>query len=790
MTDRFPLLVGVTGRREFSKDAQANDRLAQDVADRLRATFDWLDRKFPKMPKVLLSGGAMGTDLLAVDEALRGRQDWSVVLVLPFCPKLFEQDFPPNSPTLKRFQELTAAQRDPRVQVRKLPPLHTSAGHIATNLELRRGVTGYDCVLRRNHYEQVGQFIAETAMILIGVMDDNTPATTSQANGATSRIVAFRRAGRADPPGEDVARRSQLLGEPPSQLVRPPAGPVWLIEPRNPPPWPDPPVRVLPPLTDRSVERVYCGRPGADMPIVTEHEDFIERAWARWTDCFLDLRDRLVGDPVVSVRGAERRAFFTSLRLPLAFQRFQWRRDREDRKRQKREMREKGDCYRATSPADTSSNPAETLSRLRKAVSGVQQAVSPAVTWCFRLVASLFVLAVATPEGFAKLAPHVAEMLFGYVGALIAIGLLVFVVQRRRWQPVAEDYRSVAEMFRVQASWWAAGLADRVDRIHLQGADRDLSGSRDAARSMLNWIWLRSPWPTAQPKEMYWTIVRDQTWQGLNGQRPTRELAAASPNPEPSDWIGGQVRYYARNHKARERRIERREIATWFLFIGSGCLAAILTVLLWVPQLFATLHCMVAGPCRLLVIIGGILLALACLVIRLYMPHRPSLLRAFETWLLAGVAASCLAIALAATATLDIWPQLHNVAAHAAQSADAHHDSHGTHATVAGCKPAHPHIFQNLTIVTFVVLTALAGAIRFLTEKLGLEAEALAYRDALGKFEAAERILARNWDADAKAPRDIAAAQALVRELGIQALRENETWLRAHRERPLSPVIG
>ncbi len=796
MTDRFPLLVGVTGKREFSEDAQANDRLAQAVADRLRATFNWLDRKFPNMPKVLLSGGALGTDLLAVDEALRGRSDWSVVLVLPYNRKLFEKDFPSDSPMLKRFQELTACGGYPRVQVRELPPLRTEAGQFTTETELKHDRAGHASTPRHNHYEQVGQFIAETAMILIGVMDDSTRANTSQANGATSRIVAFRRAGRADPAGEDVARRSQLLGTPASHLMRPPAGLVWLIEPRKPPPWPDPPVRALPPLTDRSVERVYAGLPGADMPIVPEHEDFIERAWTRLADRCFDLRDQLVGDPIVSMRGVERAFFFESLRLPLAFRRFQQSRDRQDRKRRKREKREKGEHYRVTSAIETRPTPATTLNRLRRSVSDVQQTVSPAVTWCFRLVATLFVLAVATLEGFAKLAPHVPEMLFGYVGALIAIGLLVFVVERRRWQPVAEDYRSVAEMCRVQAAWWAAGLPDRVDRIHLQGADRDLSGSRDAARSMLNWIWLRSSWKTAKPEELHWTIVRNHTWQGLNGKRPTRMLAAAPREIQPSDWIGSQIRYYARNHEARERRIHKREIGTWFLFIGSGCLAAILTVLLSVPSLFDAVNYMVAGPCRFLVVIGGTLLALACLVIRLYVPHRSPLLRALETWVLAGAAASCLAIALAALATSEIWHYHHDGATHVVNITDALHGSH----VVAPSDVAHnadvirksdvAHTFQNLTIVTFVVLTALAGAIRFLTEKFGLEAEALAYRDALGKFEAAERILATNWDSATNEPACPQSAQALVRELGIQALRENETWLRSHRERPLSPVIG
>jgi hypothetical protein len=89
-----------------------------------------------------------------------------------------------------------------------------------------------------------------------------------------------------------------------------------------------------------------------------------------------------------------------------------------------------------------------------------------------------------------------------------------------------------------------------------------------------------------------------------------------------------------------------------------------------------------------------------------------------------------------------------------------------------------------------VVLSAAAGALRYLMERLNVEAEALEYRDARGRFERAERHLARGSDPGTGAPADEEAAKRVVYELGCLALAENEAWLKSRRERPLTPVVG
>jgi hypothetical protein len=96
----------------------------------------------------------------------------------------------------------------------------------------------------------------------------------------------------------------------------------------------------------------------------------------------------------------------------------------------------------------------------------------------------------------------------------------------------------------------------------------------------------------------------------------------------------------------------------------------------------------------------------------------------------------------------------------------------------------------NVVISALVVLYASAGAMRYLMERLNIEAEALEYRDARARFELAERRLAPGSDPVSGAPADEDAAQRLVHELGRLALAENEAWLKSRRERPLTPIVG
>jgi hypothetical protein len=92
---------------------------------------------------------------------------------------------------------------------------------------------------------------------------------------------------------------------------------------------------------------------------------------------------------------------------------------------------------------------------------------------------------------------------------------------------------------------------------------------------------------------------------------------------------------------------------------------------------------------------------------------------------------------------------------------------------------------EELLILAAVLTTSFAGAIRFVSDKLSWEAELEAYEHAHDLFTRAERRLTQLSPVAAGRQR-----LGLIEDLVGEALRESETWLRAHRERPLEPVVG
>ena len=91
--DTFPLLVGVSGKRSFDPHAEMEQAIRDRVARRLRETLTFIDDALPNTPKVLLIGGAYGTDLIAAKVALALGEAWSVAVVLPYAEQLFRTRF-------------------------------------------------------------------------------------------------------------------------------------------------------------------------------------------------------------------------------------------------------------------------------------------------------------------------------------------------------------------------------------------------------------------------------------------------------------------------------------------------------------------------------------------------------------------------------------------------------------------------------------------------------------------------------------------------------------------------
>jgi hypothetical protein len=755
---RYPILIGVSGKRNFDKSSVAADCVvAEALADRFRAVFEALDQDLPETPKVLLTGAAFGTDLIAAETALQLGDNWAVAAVLPFDRVLFEEDFQPDEqPWRDRYAAHARAfervlgstdNPNPRVLVRELPRLAVESGGVATADQLSRQSTRHDKTLRRNHYEQVGQFIAEISTVMIAVTSGDVQPETAEANGGTARIVAYRRAGCPDAVGTAVARRSAVLRHEWPSVSLPPAGHVWLMDPRKMERTGRYPVKVLPPLLDRSVDDVYAGHPGEDM--AQEHEAYIGPL-RKLTTTLRAAAMRLGGDDPES--GAALRRLRASLAVARGFERFH------------REEPRTVDVAAAATSVELSpiANVPDALNAARSRISARQREVNFYVRRDFYSLASLFVLAVIIFEIYAKMFHDSAWLLGSYLVILVGIGLMALRGRWLLWEAVAEDYRAVAEILRVQRAWWSAGVTARVDREHLQGVDQDLAPIRDCAKMIIAWILLRHGWKAR-------ATVRD--WAQVRGTSAQPRILLGRKKP-PDDWVGGQLWYFTNNGENRETRVHIVDAASWCLFVVSGALAAVLWTWIAFPSGMSMFEHLahVRLPSWASFVGFDISLPLWLLLAVLAIGFRVwnhDIRQGSGAVLLTGALGALAAVAFA-LALIGAGPLI------AAATGVPDPDLAVKYAVLAG----------------LVVLSAAAGALRYLMERLNVEAEALEYRDARGRFERAERHLARGSDPATGTPADEEAAKRVVYELGCLALAENEAWLKSRRERPLTPVVG
>jgi len=82
---------------------------------------------------------------------------------------------------------------------------------------------------------------------------------------------------------------------------------------------------------------------------------------------------------------------------------------------------------------------------------------------------------------------------------------------------------------------------------------------------------------------------------------------------------------------------------------------------------------------------------------------------------------------------------------------------------------------------------AVAGALRFVADKSSWSAELTGYEHARAHFTRGQAALLDAGPAEGPAEGE---RRQIILALGAEALRENETWLREHRERPLEPIVG
>jgi hypothetical protein len=758
-----PILVGITGKRR--------NRLEQlgvseaDVRTKLQRAFDFLETLTPNSPKLLLCGMADGVDEIAAklviatinDETGRRKfHNWLVVGLLPLPEAAFVDDFPANEGRRWWYYELDEISRGfvrlmPLETLAK-PPAAAAGGVIAeasyTADELRR-LPDQPNPARTAHYEQLGLVLAERSTVLIAVMP---AAEVPNLLGGTAQVVAHRLNGwRSDWPPPDaasVAAASKEFVVPPD-LAASGSNDVWLV-----------PIGATDGKPNGVDLRLLRGRQEVqkrwpcplddaghhDASLVKRDLERVARsAKELWSGRFDGTdRDVLIHDGQPFLQRASSRS-----RVFKAVETF-------NRRAATVEVREppSWDQSIAANPTDPRRwSSIAAADCLRRALSDVQVVHKRMVRFTIVALGVLAWLSIFFLEFYLELHGESGALLpLVYVVIVATMTALLWVARRRSWSAVAEDYRMVAEALRVQIAWWQFGLIrrhERVDQRALRYDTGEFQLLRQSLATVLDAISLsHAALPAVQPGERLPPAVDD--WIGVAGP--------------PSS---GQIRYQSKTAQGRKRIYDRFEFWVWICFGGALGMAIGLALHALhdaahsqiLDRLTDALRGTVFERLVPLGLAGGFVVWLV-IVGREHFEGKAegvTAKRVFQS-LGPGIVA---ATAIVVTWHIGRWDHL------------LLHESLGTAA---------------------LLLLALAGAIKYVSEKVGVEAEAQGAAEASVIYSRARRALDR-IDCDVAAKRiDVAQAnprrERIVLDLGQYALTETESWLRSHRERPLHPPVG
>jgi hypothetical protein len=397
------------------------------------------------------------------------------------------------------------------------------------------------------------------------------------------------------------------------------------------------------------------------------------------------------------------------------------------------------------------------LSELMHVLSTIQMDMNRRLKWTFWSLAGLFCVAFFMFE--AQIDLNERWGVFGYIAALI-LGIAIYkFAWARRWQPFAQDYRAVAEAFRVQVAWWNCGLVGprhRVDRFYLCGASGSLGLVRAAIRHMIDAAELRS------------CQERRPTNRSAPNAHPGSDGAHKGDEPPPPwddglRWTEEQIAYLDNRLGKRRTAVSFVDAVSWFLIVASLGPEVAVAINTFGGDVIAPLIEGRLGPLR-----SGILLAVVIPAIGLtfLLSAAPWVfsrsawadrtMRTFETPNLTVSAAAGLLLALGVYLC----------------------------AALAGTE----RVSAGLLIFSGVLVASVAYAMQFVSDQLAWAGEMRSYEDALGVFRKADSALKAIDRANIDAAEKKVQRDTIIEALGLEALKENEGWLRAHRERPLEPL--
>ena len=640
----------------------------------------------------------------------------------------------PREVYLEDFDEAAAARfstllDDPRVKSLTLAPLisaETGMPFTSTALKRSPDVSNF---ARTQHYEQVGLFVAQRSALLLAVMSaEEKPGRL----GGTARIVNYRLRGTPDEDALAVIEQSQELRLP-IPLDRPPTGPVWLID-------------------LAALGNLPAGHePGDPTVMLPTYGVLRERPERRW--------------PIVASLGTLRRIDKFNRRVA-ALGNEQWRLGVEARS--------------GPDAGDASSM----LKRLRSAISVIQASNKAWVHTAIWTLALLFVVAISAVE--------LRDLLRGTswewpvwpayaVAGLTAICIYV-VGEWNEWKSFAEEYRATAEALRVQMAWWDSGLVGpdhQVARFFLCGTTGRLGQLRAAVKYIVDAVELS-------------------------------RLSGAAVNGAALRWIDGQIDFFKSRIRARHLSLAIGNAFSWLFFMAALGVASFISYSSIRGHFFPNTNpdpqgntAVIPGYILPPTLVSALLILIVLLALYILLPSSSfirHLTRRVPALRLIGVVAPLLVgvlialglVGIPASAPKDPSSPANEAGIHrmASSGAEATQPSAPKEGTPTENAKSNPQPGVDLLAILAILPAAMAGALRFVMDKLSWEAELHRYVDALETFQRARTELA-TIDGLPLTSATRATRQAnLLLALGKEALEESESWLREHQERPLEPVVG
>ncbi len=401
-------------------------------------------------------------------------------------------------------------------------------------------------------------------------------------------------------------------------------------------------------------------------------------------------------------------------------------------------------------------HPSARLSELMHALSTIQMDMNGKLKWTFWALACLFCIAFFMFE--AQIDLNERWGVFGYIGALV-LGIAIYkFAWARRWQPFAQDYRAVAEALRVQIAWWNCGLVGprhRVDRFYLRGATGSLGLVRAAIRHMIDAAALRS----CHEEHTADLIVR-KTHAGCDD---ARESGSKEQCGDGLRWIEEQIAYFDNRLGKRRTWVSFVDAFSWFLIVASLGPEVVVAI--------NTFRGDIVGP----------------VIEQSFGLSRPGIL---FVAVIAAIILTFLVSAAPWTFSRSAWVdrtkrifEVPNLAVSAVAGLLLAIGLYDCAALISTKR-----VSAGLLIFGGVLVASLAYAMQFVSDQLAWAGEMRGYEDALGIFRRASSALKAIDRADIDAAERKVRRDTIIETLGIEALKENESWLRAHRERPLEPL--